>query len=31
MKETYVTTRNKMEQPGTERYKQDQQTGDFCH
>jgi hypothetical protein len=31
MKETYVTTQNKMVQLGTERNKQDQPTGDFCH
>ena len=31
MKVIYVTTQNKTVQPGTERYKQDQQTGDFCH
>jgi len=31
MKVNYVTTQKKMVQPGTERHKQDQQTGDFCH
>jgi hypothetical protein len=31
MKETYVTTQKKMEQPCIERHKQDQQNRAVCH